>query len=282
MMKSRWVTSVVFLGACLVVSAARAETAPPAPPGAAPPGAGRGVLPSTAASGTTTGVAAPAPPLPLPGVMTVMAFPFDNATKYGGLALGQALASAVERGMDASKVYSTVPFSAESLLVKRAAQENPTLLSGPSGAIAGVIDPVNRTVDQARAIQIAQRTGMQALLLGSIEEYSYDTAGNKVSLVATAQLLNAQTGEPLRTAGVTGSATGAAGTDESLIAQAAATDVASRLLAGLAVPPPPPPPPHEKRGHKPPPSQAEEGTRHRIPGWIPAGVLLGILVGAVR
>ena len=186
------------------------------------------MLPNTAASGTTTGVAAPAPPLPLPGVVTVMVFPFDERHAVRrGIALGQALASAVERGMDASKVYSTVPYDyahpTSSLLVQRAVQENPAVMNP---AIAGVIDPVKGTVDQARAMQIAQRTGMQALLLGSIEEYTYDKATNKVSMVATAQLLNAQTGEPLRTAGVTGSATGAAGTDETTIAQAAATDVA--------------------------------------------------------
>jgi len=235
----------------------------------------------TAASGTTPGVAAPAKPVPLPGVLTVMVFPFDNATPNGGIALGQALADAVGRGMDASRVYSTAKFSPDSLLVQRAAQENSKEMSGPDGAIAKVIDPVKGTVEPALAMKIALRTGMQALLLGSIEAYSYDKAANKVSMVATAQILNAETGEPLRTAGVTGSATGAPGKDESTLAQAAATDVASRLLAGLAVPPAPPQRP-QKHKHKPPPSQEEEGTRHRIPGWIPAGVLLGIIVGAVK
>jgi hypothetical protein len=214
----------------------------------------------------------------LPGVLTVMVFPFENVPAVGGPALGQALADAVEQGMDRSKVYSTAKFSRTSLLVQRAAQENPML----NQAILGVIDPVKGMVDQARAMEIAQRTGMQALLLGSIEEYTYDKAANKVTMVATAQILNSPTGEPLRTAGVTGTATAAAGTDESVVARAAATDVASRLLAGLAVPPPPPPVKGHQGRRRPPPSQAEEGTRRRIPGWIPAGVLLGILVGAVR
>jgi hypothetical protein len=206
-----------------------------------------------------------------------MVFPFDNSTPYGGLALGEALADAVQRGMDASQVYSTAKFSRSSLLVQRSVAENPTVMNP---AVERVIDPARGAVDPTLALTIAQRTGMQAALLGSIEEYSYDKATNKVTIVATAQLLNAQTGEPLRTAGVTGTATGAARTDESTIAQAAATDVASRLLAGLAVPQPPPPP--SKHYHyQRPPSQAQEGSRHRIPGWIPAGALLAILVAAV-
>jgi hypothetical protein len=272
MMKSRWVAGAALLGACLVVPAARAENAPPAPPGtaAAPPGT---------APGTTAGTAAAAPPVPLPGVLTVMVFPFDNVPGAGGPALGQALADTVQQGMDRSKVYSTAKFSKTSLLVQRAATESPGIMNPD---IAGVIDPVKGSVDPTRAMKIAQRTGMQALLLGSIEEYTYDKAANKVTMVATAQILNSQTGEPLRTAGVTGTATGTAGTDESVVAQAAATDVASRLLAGLAVPPPPPPPRGHKGPRRPPPSQEEEGSRHHFPGWIPAGVLLGILVGAVR
>jgi hypothetical protein len=229
--------------------------------------------------GTTgVGTAAAAPPFALPGVTTAMVFPFDNSTPYGGLALGEALADAIQRGMDASRVYSTAKFSRSSVLVQRAMAESPTVMNP---AVDAVIDPARGMVDPTRALMIAQRTGMQAALLGSIEEYTYDKAAHKVTIVATAQLLNAQTGEPLRTAGVTGTATGAAGTDESAIAQAAATDVASRLLAGLAVPQPPPPTGKHYQYQKPP-SQAQEGSRHHIPGWIPAGALLAILIAAVQ
>ena len=96
MIQSRWTAVAALLGVCLVAPAARAQNAPPPPPGAAP---ARPVL-GTAASGTTPGVAAPAKPVPLPGVLTVMVFQFDNATPNGGIALGQALADAVGRGME--------------------------------------------------------------------------------------------------------------------------------------------------------------------------------------
>src|SRR5439155_15589251 len=112
--------------------------------------------PASSAPGTTRGTAAPAKPVPLPGVKTVMVFPFENNTTSGGRALGEALADAVQRGMEASKVYGTVKFSPDSLLIERAAKEQSGVL-GP--AIQNVIDPIKGTVDQARAMQIAQRTG---------------------------------------------------------------------------------------------------------------------------
>jgi hypothetical protein len=247
MLQSRWIAGAVLLGACLTAPAARAQNqAPPPPPrapGAAPGGA---VVPApggAAGTGTATtrGAAQPTQPVPLPGIKTVMVFPFENNTTTGGRALGEALADAVQSGMEASRIYGTVKYSGdrdrpESLLVQRALAEQSGVLTD---AIKNVIDPVKGTVDQARAMQIAQRTGMEAILLGSIEEYTYDKAANKVTMVATAQILNAFTGEPLKTAGVTGTATGTPSMDESAVAQQAATDVASRVLNGLAVPPPP-------------------------------------------
>lgn len=283
MQQSRWVAGVALLGACLTASAVHAQNqpppAPPGGPGGAQPGA---AAPVGAAPGTTrAGTTAPADPVPLPGIRTVMVYPFENNTPSGGRALGEALASAVQRGMEASRVYGTTMYSPDSVLVRRARDENSTVMTP---AMAGVIDPIKGTVDQARAMQIAQRTGMQALLLGSIEEYTYDKAANKVSLVATAQILDAKTGEPLRTAGVTGTATGAAGADESTVAQAAATDVASRILNGLSVPQPPV---AQTRGGKRSkkrrqPVPQEQEPRHRSAGWIPAGVILAIVVGAVK
>jgi hypothetical protein len=277
MQKWGWMAGALLTVACLTTPGAHAQNQPPPAPGTAgAPGIGAGAAgaPGTTHAGAT---APPAKPVPLPGVRTVMVFPFENNTASGGRALGEALADAVQRGMDASRVYATAKFNPDSLLVQRAAAEQSGVLTD---ALKNVIDPIKGTVDQARAMQIAQRTGMQALMLGSIEEYTYDKAANKVSLVATAQILDAFTGEPLRTAGVTGTATGAAGADESTVAQAAATDVAGRILNGLSVPPPPPPPPH-KKGHKHQLTQEEEGSRHRSPGWLPSGILLAILALAV-
>ena len=50
-----------------------------------------------------------------------MVFPFENNTASGGRALGEALADAVQRGMEASKVYGTVKYSEDSVLVRQVA-----------------------------------------------------------------------------------------------------------------------------------------------------------------
>jgi len=220
-------------------------------------------------------------------VLTVMVFPFESAATpppqstvdFRGLAA--AVAEAVRNGLEKSRVYSTAMFSPDSVLIERARQESPAT-AGVAQAVAQVINPSTGAVDPNLAMQLARLTGMQALMLGSIEEYRYDANTHKAEIVGSAQLLNATTGDPIRNAAVSGSSTGAAGASEITIAQAAANDLAQRLLAGLAVPTPPPAAPTKK-----PPvhrvSQAEEGTHHRrIPGWLPAGVLLGILFATVK
>jgi hypothetical protein len=274
MKKSLLMAGAIVLGVGLAAGGARAQ-APPAPPVRTPAPA---VPPPTAPGTTRPGAAAPAPPIIIPGVRTVMVFPFENNTSAGGRPLGEAIAEAVRRGLEASRAYTAVRFDPNSLLIQRTREENPMLRE----AITGVIDPTTGAVEQTRAMQIAARTGMQALMLGSIEDYRFNKDTNTVEMVATAQILNAQSGEPLRTAGVTGSATGAAGADESTVAQAAAANVATQILSGLAVPPPPPsikPPPRRTRDIE---TQEEGGARRRFPGWIPAAVLLGIVVGTVR
>ena len=176
-------------------------------------------------------------------------------------------------------MYSTTLYSPDSLLVERARQEAGREI-GP--AIQGVINPTTGAVDPALAQMIAQRTGMQALLLGSVEAYTYDKANNRVEIVGQASILDAMNGNPLRNAAVSGSASGSAGQSELQIAQAAATDLAQRLLAGLAVPPPPPPPPSIKKAKKPQTQEEEGSKRHHFPGWLVAGVLLGIVVSSVE
>src|SRR5690242_7913964 len=107
MKQSQWIVGAALAGTCLMTPGARGENAPPPPPSpfAAPaspaPGAGAAVprAPAPGSQPGTTGVgtAAPARPFALPGVLTVMVFPFENSTPSGGLALGQALADALQR-----------------------------------------------------------------------------------------------------------------------------------------------------------------------------------------
>jgi hypothetical protein len=277
-----WIAGAALLGVWTAAPVARAQNQPPAPPAAA--GAPAVVPPVQAAPGrTSTGALAPAPPVALPGVTTVMVFPFENNSPSGGRALGEAIADAVRRGMEASRIYSTTSFSPDSLLIQRAQQEAGTSAPDLADALNKVIDPVKGAVDQARAMKIASRTGMQALLLGYIEDYKYDPAAHKVDLVGSAQILNAQTGEPMRNAAATATATGSAGQDENAVASMAATELANKLLSGLSVPPPPAGGARvTRKSRRHIRTQEEEGSRHRIPGWIPAGILLGIVIGATK
>src|SRR5262249_17864473 len=123
MQQSRWIAGVLLLGACLTAPDVRAQNqpppAPPAGPGAAQPG------PGTPGGGRGQ----PPPPVPLPGIRTVMVFPFENNTASGGRPLGLALADAVQRGMEASRVYGTVMYNENLVLVRRAKDENSTVMT---------------------------------------------------------------------------------------------------------------------------------------------------------
>jgi hypothetical protein len=214
-----------------------------------------------------------------------MVFPFDIAAMASPEStvnlpqLGRAVAEAVRAGMERSRVYSSVMFDPDSLLLQRAQAEAGTRVRE---AMAGVVNPNTGAVDQAQAMTIAQSTGMQAMMLGSIEEYRFDRNANRAEIVGSAQILNATTGDPIRNAAVSGAATGTAGQSELSIAQAAANDLAARLLSGLAVPQPPPARVQPRQQRQKPPTQAESGSRRSFPGWIPAGILLGIIVGTLK
>src|SRR5258705_428266 len=98
---------IALLGLCQVAGTARAQDAPPAPPGAQP-----GTAPATGTPGAPgaprPGANTPAPPAPLPGVLTVMVFPFENAatpppqSTVDFRALAAAVAEAVRNGLEKS------------------------------------------------------------------------------------------------------------------------------------------------------------------------------------
>lgn len=290
MKKSLLTVGAALLCVCLMAPAARAQDQPPAPPVTPPvvPPVQPPVQPPPAAVPAPPQVVTP-PPAPVPlGVRTVMVFPFENAAMpevpppFSLRELGEQVSEAVREGLERSRAYSTVKFSPDSVLVQRARDESPPM-AGLAQAIAEVVNPTTGAVDQARAMQIAARTGMQSLMLGSIEEYRHDPATHRVEIIGSATLLNATTGEPIRNAAVSGSATGTPGQSEIALAQVAANDLAQRLLASLSIPPPPqitvrP----TRRERREPPTQAEEGSRNRIPGWIPALLLGGLVVATVK
>ena len=116
-MKRYFLTAgIALLGLSRWVGFAAAQDAPPAPPVAQPgtaPATGAPARPAPRVQARTT----PAPPAPLPGVLTVMVFPFESAATpppqstvhFRGLAA--AVAEAVRSGLEKSRIYSTAMFS---------------------------------------------------------------------------------------------------------------------------------------------------------------------------
>src|SRR5205823_4869248 len=132
--------------------------------------------------------------------------------------------------------YTAVLYYPNSPLVLRARGQGIT----PED-IQGVIDPQRGTVNQDMAIRIASGMGTASAVLGSVDDYVYTAQANKVDVTATVQFLQVPSGTPIKTVGVTASATGPAGASQESVSQMAAAEVAKKALTEMGVPPPPPP-----------------------------------------
>jgi hypothetical protein len=245
-----------------LAAVAQAETAPAAP-GRAP------------APGTTQGRVSTTPPHISPN--TVIVFPFENNSMIGGKELGEALAAEVKSGVARAGTYSIATFYPASPLLQRARQDQALTRE----EIDTVVDPMRGTVDPTRAANVAQRMGARYALLGSIEEATVDMAGHKANVTVTVQMLDTLTGTPVKTAGVTGTATGAANASQQALVNAAAQDAARRALTelGLAQGNAPVTPPAMKGGVD---MSKPVEKKHSNTFWLPLGVLLGVLVAGVK
>jgi hypothetical protein len=174
---------------------------------------------------------------PRPPQIQVIVFPFENNSTFGGPAFGEAMSSAVKGGLISSGRFSVATYYAFSPLLQRLRAENPN-----NQDLARAVDASKGTVDQPRAMVVARAMGGEAALFGAVEEYRYDTQGRKAEITVSASLVNLLTGAPIRTAGVTGSATGREGSAESDVAAEAARDAAVRLLREMGIDPNPPAP----------------------------------------
>jgi hypothetical protein len=247
--------------ACLAAAAqaAPAPTAPGAPGRAAPPPGG----------GSTT------PPHISPN--TVIVFPFENNTMVGGKELSDTLEAEVKSGVTRTGTYSIASFYPGSPLLQRARQDQ----SLTRVEIDAVVDPMRGTVDPTRAAQVAQRMGGRYALLGSIEQADVDNAAHRANVTVTVQLLDTLTGTPVKTAGVTGTYTGAQNDSPQVLVSRAAQDAARRALTELGLA-------QGTAALTPPTMQGGIDTsksapkRRRSSYWLPFGVLLGVLVAGVK
>jgi hypothetical protein len=270
-MFSRWhlATAVLTLG---VVGGVAAAPAVPGRPGATPP------RPAAPAPG-------PAAAGPIERTLvnpnSVVVYPFEKAPadKNAPPMLGEWIASQIRTGLDASGKYTAVLYYPNSPLVLRARVQGAV----SQADIDRVIDPQRGVIDQDVAMRIANGIGTATAVLGSVEDYTYTPAANKVDVTATVQFLQVPSGTPIKTVGVTASATGPVGATQEAVAHMAAAEVAKKALSEMAVPPPPAPAATAAANKKNKKKQPAEGRSvGRKSGWMAVGALLAVLTATVR
>lgn len=243
----------------------------------------------TARPGTTTAprTTAPVPTAPAGAIErtlvnpnSVVVFPFEKAPadKNAPPLLGEWIASQIRGGLDASGKYSAVLFYPNSPLVLRARGYGIT-----DQDIQSVIDPQRGVIDQEKALRIASAMGTASVVLGSVEDYTYPPAANKVDVTATVQFLQVPSGTPIKTVGVSATATGPVGASQEAVTQMAAAEVAKKALTEMGVPPPPPPAAAGATSKKSKKQQpAEHRSIGRKSGWLAVGALLAVLTATFR
>jgi hypothetical protein len=210
---------------------------------------------------------------------STLVFPFEKAPadKNPPSMLGEWIAGQLRAGLDASGKYTAVLYYPNSPLVQRARNQGAITPDD----IQRVIDPQRGVIDQGIAMRVASGVGTAKSILGSVEDYTYTPAENKVDVTATVQFLQVPDGTPIKTVGVTASATGPVGASEESIAQMAAAEVAKKALVEMGVPPPPAP--VVDKGRKKAKKQPAEGRSvSRKSGWLAVGALLAILQATVK
>lgn len=156
---------------------------------------------------------------------SLVVFPFDNTTSAGGKELGTSVASAVRSWLGLSSSYSPAVFSVNNSTIQRAKQEkrvDDAELMGP--------------FDSAKSLKLGKELGAQLVLIGSIDDYKYDSAAKDVQVTLTAQLFNVKTGEEVKTVALTGTGKGIPGaTDESTLAGKAVEDAVGKAVRSIAM-----------------------------------------------
>ncbi len=185
------------------------------------------VFPFGFGADTDTGAAAPAPAAvaPAPGAtagVTGLTAAQQEVSNY--------LTGIVKAGFLATPNYTVATYSPLSSLVQRARKDD--ILRADQ--LLDVISPGTGAVDIAKARVIANRLGIQTLLIGTIDMKETPKT-NTVEITAETQLINSSTGEVLRSAAVSGAAAGAEGVALQTVEDRAALETAQKVLPAMGI-----------------------------------------------
>jgi hypothetical protein len=157
---------------------------------------------------------------------TVLAFPFDSPSGKSGDQAAKELGNLVAQGLMSHPGYSIIQYSQQLPAVKRlmAMQSDKRALIGPW------------STDTKKAVTLAKDMSADMLLVGSIDSYTFAQNG-KVEIIASVTVLDAKTGETVRTIALTSKAVAEKAADKSVdeaeVASRAVKDAASKILKDL-------------------------------------------------
>jgi len=201
------------------------------------------------------------------GKSSVVAFPFENTTGKGSEQLGPSLSVAIRSNL--AQYYSVFAYSPKSPSVERAISENRLTRQD-----------IAPPFDNDKAIKIGKEMGADAVMVGSIDEITYDPNARSASVTVSAQLLDTKGGTPIKSAAVTGrSKEGAQTADEGVLMAQALDDVITKLSEALGVPKVVVAPTEPVKEKKVAPAK---GRRNNTAVGILAGLLLILLASTNR
>jgi hypothetical protein len=231
-----WAGAVVLLVAGFSPLAQAQEQ--PAPGAGGQPAAGQpAAQPTTAPATPPALVNLPGPPPIRRGrPISVMAYPFTNLnTNAMTQALGDRAAdrafTTIKGGMIFSQQYDVTTYSPRAALVHKA--ELDTIID--TAALGRLYDATTHELVVPEARGLAQLLRVQSVLVGTLESVEVNRTANSATVTITAQLLDSVTGAPIKSAAVSGAATGAEDDSALDLVVMAADDAAAKALAEFGI-----------------------------------------------
>ena len=198
-------------------------------------GAGAGTNPMPMGMGTPPppGGVVYNPPAPIRSgqPISVMVFPFVNNAMTGGPALAQYLQNSVKGHFFGSNQYQVTTYSPQASLVRRAVQDG--LLARED--LLALQDATTGEVNLERARLIAERLGVQAVLVGTIEDVAATAGMPQANATVSLQVVGSTQGNQLKGAAVTGMGTGVANQSPDELAELAVADAARKAVTEMGV-----------------------------------------------
>jgi len=168
---------------------------------------------------------------PLVPNQRIVVFPFSTADTVTQANMGVNMAHTLTSVLRATPGFEVSDYFKRHPSLQRAA------LEGGSLTEKDLLDP-SGIANKELANRIAKEMGADMALIGDIESYKYDPAGNTCEMMITAQLVDAKTGKVLNTPVVTGLVPKTAKvSSEAECASVAAGDAVTKISEGLDLKP---------------------------------------------